>query len=259
MLRHLHRISPIIAMLSLIAVGCSSSTQAPPIAAPTVTPIADWNKLQQSGLEIWLPSNFIGGTQLDIDQAAQRLSQLGPDFASQAETIKRNRENILAFAIDQQPGPSGQLTNVVIGKEVLRGDPTIEGYLATFARRLPSQYTILEQQAISLTRYPAGHLLAEFSTPQTGTIKQDLYVIRNGNVVWQFTFSTPANEFETRAEIFRTIIESATVPYSAEESNWLGSNYQGVVFVVGLILVVVGGILRTLLGRRKAPMQPHSK
>ena len=230
--------------------ACGQANQPKPSALPPITAIPGWTLLSNAGVEISVPNTFVGGSNLDVDALAKQLTDLGPEFAQAAQALQQNQAAFLLFAVDTAKGGSGATTNLVVVKEVVRSGMELGSYLDSLASRLPAQTHVLLKEVVALGRYPTARLTAELSTPSGGSVKQVVYVVKNGSAVWQFVFSTPADEFDDRAPVFEAMARTISVPYSTEEVSPSNGGPQAIVFVIGLA-VAIGAVVLLAWRRRQ--------
>ena len=166
------------------------------------------------------------------------------------QTLNQRRTSVIVFAIDTNVGVSGSPTSVVVGKETVSSSLTVESYLESLASHLPSQYRIVQKEAISLNRYPTGRLVAELSAARMGKITQVVYAMQSGGAVWQVVFTTPADEFNKRLPVFEQMAETVTAPPSSGSSDSDGGSGQGLLTLIGAALMVVGALLSARRRRR---------
>lgn len=238
----------VVLLLGWLLTACSQTAQPTPTLLPTARPIAGWHKLANAGVEIWLPESFIGGTEVDMEALTQRLTALGPEFAKFAEIFKQNG-NLILVAVDTQQGGAGGVTNLLVGKEVVQSTTDITGYLDSVVRQMPNQMQLIQNEELATERYPTGRILVELNTPQTGHVKEVMYVIKHGNAIWQFAFSAPAAEFDERWPVFEQSISTVSVPYATDTP----AGNRELTFMVGLILMIGAVLLRVLFHRFRKP------
>lgn len=225
--------------LVLIVTACSPS-QKVDTSLPTVTPIPNWYRLSNEGFEIWLPESFIGGTSVDFALVAQRMTEMGPDFEKHANSLKNALEtgktSLIVFASDKNRGNTGLFTNLIVSKEMVPEDVSVEKYVEKVGSRLTEPYKVVKTTVLPSARYPTGVLIANANFPQIGETSQVMYVIKNGDAVWQLVFSTPGNEFQERLPIFEKIVNTINVPYTPVDRTRQG-NPTSVGIGVGLITI----------------------
>lgn len=179
--------------------------------------LSGWKKFVGGDAELWLPESFEGGDLVnDIDVAIARLKRLGPQFAQLAQVVESNRDAYSLIAIDSEVGPSGSLTNVLVGSERVISTLTIESYLDAITSNFPPPLQVVERDVVSLQRYQAGRLVVETPLNPTVTIKQIIYGIKDGNTVWTIAYSTSIDEFEQRLPAFEKSIETFVIRASTE-------------------------------------------
>ncbi|MEO0947596.1 MAG: hypothetical protein AAFY11_05525 [Cyanobacteria bacterium J06641_5] len=174
--------------------------------------LSGWKRFIGGDIELWLPESFEGGDLVnDIDVAISRLKSLGPQFAQLARLVEANRDAYSLIAIDSEIGPSGNLTNVLVGSERVISTLTLENYLDAIESSFPPPLQVVERDVVSLQRYRAGRLVVETPLNPSVTVKQTIYGIKVGNTIWTIAYSTGIDEFEQRLPIFEKSIETFAV------------------------------------------------
>lgn len=246
-LRH-HKLILLMLCLILTISACGPAQQLTLTSLPTITPISGWHKLSNDGFEIWLPESFIGGTNLDFDEVAQQMAKLGPDFEKQANALKDKGSSFTIFAFDKNRSKPGLVTNIIVAKESVPGNISVEKYVETLASRLAKPFEVVETKSLDSNRYQIGVLMVRASTPQTGDVSQVAYAIKNGGAVWQLVFTTPSNEFQERLSIFEEIVKTVNVPFIRESTTRQGNP---IIFGIGVAMIIISLLFRFLQMRQR--------
>ncbi len=224
MFQNLVSINTLIVVLLLLPnllLGCSSSESSQSEALPQartasytntstqsqVTSIPGWKKFTGRDVELWLPESYqgIAPNGEDIGVVLDNLRSLGSEFAPIADNIQQN-PNLFAFwAFDSNVPESGSLTNINIAAEQVISAVTLDMYLDSLTKQLPSQFQVQESKKLSLEHYQAARVITEFNLNNV-TGKQAAYIIKDGNNIWVVTFSTSLEEFEERLTTFEQSI-----------------------------------------------------
>lgn len=206
-------------LLPMLILGCqqskTSQNQAPssPVAtqstpSPQPTTIPGWKKFEGRGAQLQLPESYDGGDlSKDLDVIVQKLEAGGPTFKQTAQIIKQNPSLFVIWVFDTKVGKSGVTTNVNVTTEAVVSAITLDIYLDVFAKQLPKEWRIVEQKVVSLDRYQAGQTTTEFTVSGVKG-KQIIYTIKEGNNIWNVTFSTSADEFAERLPTFQKSIST---------------------------------------------------
>lgn len=238
----------LIVLCSTVVVACGKQETPLPTAFPTITPIPSWQKLSTTDSEIWIPGNFIGGTNQTIDKITQEIANLGPEFVNMAEYIRLNKSSITIFAIDPSKNDKGAITNMVVTQETLPGNLLIEDYVDSVLKILSNQYQVTNRDSLPSARYSTEAVIFVSTIPQAGEITQIMYAMKNGGTFWQITFSTPSDEFQERMLIFEHIALSATLPLSPETETQQGNSST---VGLGVILIVISLLLSAWSTKQK--------
>lgn len=241
-----NRLISAILYLGLLITACAPAAQ----IVPTPTPIPGWQKISNEGFEIWLPENFMAGTNLNLDAVAQEMAKLGPDFEQLANNIALKKTSLLIFAFDKNRDDTGLVTNLGITKEAVPSNSSVETYIETLGYGLKEPFEVSEKRTLPSDRYTIGILIVNVNTPRTGKVTQIMYAIKNGGAIWQVVFTTPADEFQEQLPVFERIVRTANVPYTRET---VGQAYE-ICCVTGIALIVISflfSLLRPWLSRLK--------
>ena len=246
-------------LLGLILAACSPAKPATPAVYPTVSPIADWHLLEGAGFQIWLPPTFLGGTSSNIDRVIPQLAEKNPNYAKIPQSLQERGTQYFVFAVDTSSNPD-HVTYMLVAKENLTTRLDITGYLDLIAKNLVAQSTlfnVIQKETLSSDRYPMGRIIVELNTLESGDIKQEVYALNYGGAMWQISFTTPAEEFNARSQVFEQIARSATLPYTNEPASPAPRINAWVVALIAVSLLgVVFFIGRWIIRKRKAaPVQ----
>lgn len=202
------------AAFAVLGCGLFSSVQGentslpPEQIQPTNTPIPGWVKFEGKGVEIWLPESYVGGNiSEDLELVVSRLKELGPDFEEMAKTVEQNPDSYALWALDTNMGSSGFMTNITITTEQVLSVITLDTYLDAIEKQLPAQFEITKREKISFQKYEAGRLEIDVEISEV-SIKELMYVIKDGNDIWVITFATGFDEYDTRLIEFGQIVET---------------------------------------------------
>jgi hypothetical protein len=208
MVNRQNRIMLICLLLLSTMAGCGQSAMSESTATiqPTATPIPGWEKYEVDNVEIWLPESFEGGNlNEDIDMIVEKLRSFGPDFEHMAQLIEQNPTMIIVWAFDSEVGDSGIITTVNITTEKVISAMTVNTYLDAVINQLPVQFQVQESGIVSLGDYQeTGRLVVELEVPGA-FIRELMYVVKNGNTMWNITFATGAEEYNNRLPVFEQI------------------------------------------------------
>ena len=192
------------------AIGLLGLGHPPTLAQPTAVtanPLAGWKAFQGNGIELWLPDTFRGGSPTAADAAIliQAIKTLGPEYAQIARLVEQNPRAFVLFAVDPTPNQAGGVTNVLVAAEKIPSLVTLEMYLSSMAQLLPAQIQILDRTIVSMKSYQAGRLVTQAQAPNI-TVKQLIYVIKQGDRIWTIGYSTGADEYTQRLPVFEQSI-----------------------------------------------------
>lgn len=217
---HTPHIPIAVALIVAVSLGCSAIQSVAPVvpsALPTATSQGGWHALQSQGFHALVPESFISGAQLDMASLLQTMRQLGPDYASAADSIQMQNLTYVAYAVDTHSNAAGRITSMLVGRVSAPSTADISQYTEALAKKLlagSSEYHLIGKQIQSTGRYPVGMLAVEIRTPQTPGVTQAIYAAQHGGVFWHIVFTTPSAEYASRAAVFEQISSSVTLPYS---------------------------------------------
>ena len=135
----------LLCLFCLILFGCAPAKPAGPPVIPTVTPVAGWHMLENSGFQIWLPGSFLGGTNQNMDTIVPQLMQKDPAYAKIAQSLKQRGTPFLIFAVDTS-SKTANVTYMLVANERLSRPVDISGYLDLIARNLTAQSSLFQIQ-----------------------------------------------------------------------------------------------------------------
>lgn len=197
--------------LSLVT-GVTPMASSPVLSEPVPTAIAQvagWKAFRGRGVELWLPSNYRGGSPSAADAKGliNVIKEMGPEFAHIARMVEQNPSTFVLFAVDPQLNATGGVTNVLVASEQVAPTLTLEGYLTALAKILPAQIRIVEQQRVTLQGQVAGRLVTEAASHGI-RVKQLIYVIKQGRTVWTVGYSTGAENYSQHLPLFERSIQT---------------------------------------------------
>ncbi len=178
-------------VLSLLA-GCGKA------ASVDATPIPGWEKFEGTGMEIWLPDSFEGGSVVEnLDEIVTNLRALGVDYAASADYIEQNPNAFALWANDTVVDQNGALTNMNVTTQEVSPLVTIDAFLDAALAQLPAEFSVVDRSIVDLPNYKAGRILIDVSLNEAVT-KEVMYVIKDGKSIWVLTYTAGADEFEDR-------------------------------------------------------------
>lgn len=248
----------LLALIFLASFGLVACSSQPAVVLPTstalppVTPTADWKEMRGNGISIWLPSQYTGGDLgKDAAQISQELQALGSDFADMAKSIKDNQAKYSLFAFDPKADKAANLTYAVAGYTFMPSDQSMEALMNELTTQLPSQYKVVEQKQVQYERYSAGRVIVELTITDTQKIKEAMYIIKDGNSLWQILFAAPSSQFDQRLPTFEQSAQTATFfPVTAQPSSTGGISTQ-TLLTGGMVLVGAGLLLNQWRKRQR--------
>ena len=189
-------------LLGLISMSCSitPSSEPQPTFVPA-TPIPDWEKFEAEGVELWMPSIYVGGdVDNDLDVIIERGKSLGPKYKEMVDMLEKNSSAFILLIFDPYVGPSGGMTNVNVVKEKVLSTITIDKYLEALSSQFVSySFQVLEQSIVQLDNYPAGKLVIQSNDLH---VKEVMYVIKVKSTMWVTTYATGISEYSARRPVF---------------------------------------------------------
>jgi hypothetical protein len=249
------RIIYLLCLFFFILFGCAPVKQASQTIVPSITPIPGWHMLENAGFQIWLPENFVGGSNSDINTVLPQLSQKGPSYAKIAQSLQQRGTPYIVFAVDTDSKPD-KVTYLLVGNEKLTAQLVISAYLNLLAKNLVAQtslFQIVQKEVIPSDRYPTGKIVVELNTLESGDIKQVVYAEKNGGAVWQVSFTTPVEEFDQRSPVFDQIARSTNLPFTKEPPVQRGQLDPGVIILIVVIIIIFGLAAAAYIRRRQKP------
>lgn len=197
-----HTLVLIILSFSLLSLSCAFGSIAKSTLTPIPpTPIPGWEKFSSVNVELWMPANFDGGDLTnDLDVIIHRMRSFGPEYQKLADMIEKNPSAVTLLVFDTQVGSSGFLTNVNVVKEPVISTMSMQTYLDSASKQLPSiGFKVIENGIVQLDNYQAGRLVVQADAL---TAKEAMYIFKVKSTMWVITYSTGISEFEYRLPIF---------------------------------------------------------
>ncbi|MBD2034617.1 hypothetical protein H6F76_06170 [Leptolyngbya sp. FACHB-321] len=175
-----------------------------------------WQTFKAPGLELSLPENYRGGSPntTGLQTLIKGIRSLGSDYEKIASMVEQNPETFLLIAVDPKPDVSGGITNVVVSAVKVPETVTVDAYLDAAMKSLPTPMRTIERKTVQVGQKPAGRLVTEVSVPsstQADGLRQLIYVIKEGTMLWTVAYSTRSGDYQQRLAMFEQSIASFTV------------------------------------------------
>jgi hypothetical protein len=77
-------------------------------------------------------------------------------------------------------------------------------------KQFPPQFRTVEREIVSLDGFQAGRMVIEFTISGVSG-KEMLYSIKDDNIMWNVTFATAADEFDSRLPEFEQSVQTFKV------------------------------------------------
>lgn len=179
------------------------------LAHSAIAQVPGWKAFRGRGVELWLPTNYRGGSPSATDAKGliAAIKGLGAEFAQIARMVEQNPSTFVLFAVDPQLNAMGGVTNVLVAAEQVAPTLTLEGYLTTLATILPAQIRLVDRQLVTIQGEPAGRLVTE-AVAQGVRVKQLIYVIKRDRTVWTVGYSTGAKDYPQHLPTFERSIQT---------------------------------------------------
>jgi hypothetical protein len=195
-------------LLGMPTAGCGggaddpSPTAAVSVTNPPVQPPAGWKKFTGSGSEVHLPPAFEGGDpSADIQSVVERLRALGPDYETLAGALQADPSAFAVWVFDATGAASGFLTNLNVVLDKAVAGVTLKEYVDATVKQLPGDFRVASRKELRVNGREAVRLVIEFSV-QDVKGSQLIYLVKDPAGIWAVTYSTSAEEFQTRLPDF---------------------------------------------------------
>ena len=208
---------PIFVMAALVlACGGDKQTTSTPLPTQTVAGVgerpitAGWQRLTGGDAKIDVPLAFVHGDR-DINNIVERLKELAPEFAQQAEAIRSHPEYYPIFAIDEsRQDETGFPTTLNVAVQPA-GGLSAEVVLDGITDALRSQgSTLIDRRSLKLNGVP--FIRAEFEGEFAfATARQVAYVTSISDRLWTIVFATSSTERDERFPVFEQAAQSFRV------------------------------------------------
>ncbi len=180
-----------------------------PTTKPVFAPPAGWILFDSQEVEIWLPDSFKGGDpEQDIPALIDQMRADGGHFAEAAEILESNPGSFLLWMFDSAESASAVLTNLTIVKEIVPVGITVGQYLEAAQSHFPDSYNVIVSGPVTLaTEFETGRIVLETSYDGLA-IKEIVYVLKLGDIIYGLTFATSVEEFDSRLPVFKQSAET---------------------------------------------------
>ena len=198
--------------VAVFAAACGGGSEPPTPVPPTATPESaaplGWARIEGDGVALWLPLDYAGGDPSGDDQdVLNTIHNLAPQFEQTINDMRSRGAGIILAAFDVRASSPTLLTNMIVvrfqGEEAI----TPEQYLQLVLASPPPATETLQSGVGRVNTYPAARLVREqriFGPP----IRQVTYAVFRDMNIWVITYSTPADEFETRLPTFEQSVQT---------------------------------------------------
>jgi hypothetical protein len=165
----------------------------PPPGVPS-----DWKKYSSKGVSIWLPPSYqVAYNPEDVDKLASGIKQPGPLFDALGKLMAMNTAANAISGLQPGPKKTGLVSTCnVITEEIPLGmneDDLITG--GSFES--PPGLTVDSRSVVMLGKKNAGELLLEGPAGSSyEQLKDVVYIIVNGNMMYQVTFGSNKDDFD---------------------------------------------------------------
>ena len=165
----------------------STSTPVAVDANSTDAPNDAWKDFSAGGVRLSLPARYEGGDLTnDLDVIVERLRRQGSQFKQLADTIQQNPGAFLILATDT----SGDYPSaVVVTKERTLSTDTLQSIEAKLERSLPSVFSVIEHEIVTIGRYNA--MRVEVRESLGIELIESVYLIKRNNVLFGVAFTSP--------------------------------------------------------------------
>jgi hypothetical protein len=203
-------------LISALIGGCESSSTRPtttPVALPTATLKAGWDRVKGKGVSISLPDTFVGGdlSEKTKKAIAERTAPTDKSPITMLEALEQvpNQQPILLFAVDTKPSQPGSLLALTITGEPVSAVLHPLTHLESYARQLPQlPFAVRSKEERSIAGNPAGRMIIEWG--EKGA-RQVLYAIRVNTLMYVVGFSVPYDQYKEMLPIFEQSIQTFSI------------------------------------------------
>jgi hypothetical protein len=175
---------------------------AAPIETPTLIPYdalvpAGWKQFKGKGVEVWLPSSFVGqNVDQFIKDAIAKAEKLGFSVDSESQ---QDVTYVLA-AKESQASQYLYYTNLIIAFTPLPSNG-VEAYLKENLAKAPPQVVVVEHKQVRIGNYDGWRLVEEVNLNNMRLAQVD-YLIQDGDRLWDLGYATHQNELYERLPTF---------------------------------------------------------
>lgn len=194
-----------------------TGTRALPKPAGAGSLVEKWQTFKAPGIELSLPENYRGGSPntTGLQTLIKGIRSLGSDYEKIASLVEQNPSTFLLIAVDPKPDRTGGVTNVVVSAVNVPETVTVDAYIDAAVQSLPTPIRTIERKTVQVGSYPAGRLVTEANVKpnasQPDALRQLIYVIKQGKILWTIAYSTRAGDYPQRLAMFEQSIQSFKV------------------------------------------------
>jgi hypothetical protein len=169
-------------------------------ALPTTVPVpatppAGWVIFQSTGVELWLPNNFVGGDMLNKrSETIQRVNRLGKFYVNAVALMRKADKSTMLFMVDKSK-QTVLIPVAMVNHITLTDDLSLKDYIdREYASDKTVQTTINENKKTTLLGREARRLTVQVRQPTGLEGLLIAYVIKEGPEIWIVSYNLPPNE-----------------------------------------------------------------
>lgn len=158
-----------------------------------------------------MPDSYISGTQDDILLIADKMAELGGQFAQLAQMVSANPDLYLVYVYDTQIGISGRVTNANVTKEPILSGMSMDMVLQNLDAIYQSiSASIWEQSDCVKADFDCRVIKIEMNVQG---VDMDLvqYLMLKPGTLYALTLGTGAEEFDLRLPEFEKSFTSLVI------------------------------------------------
>jgi hypothetical protein len=170
-----------------------------PALTPTVpvpaTPPGGWVIFQTTGVELWLPDNFVGGDMFNKrSETIQRVNRLGKRYVNIVAAMRKQDKSTMLFMVDKLQEETVK-AQVKVSHITLTDDLLLQDYIdRNYVSDNNMQITINENKKMTLLGREARRLT--YQARQRAGLENMVieYVIKEGPEMWFVSYMIPAGQ-----------------------------------------------------------------
>jgi hypothetical protein len=173
---------------------------------------ADWKKYSSKGVSIWLPPSYqVAYNPEDVDKLASGIKQPGPLFEALGKLMAMNPAANAISGLQPGPNKTGLISTCDVITEQIPLGMNADDLMTGGSFESPPDFTMDSKSVVTLGKRNAGQLvLVGPAGSSYEQLKDVVYIIVNGNMMYQVTFGCNKGDFDRLQPDFQKAAANTT-------------------------------------------------